>query len=321
MERVEIYLSNIMIEENNLPRTAVLLLAFGGPRSLDEVAPFLERLMGKRPSPKQIEGLQKRYRAIGGASPLPEMTLRQARALEAALKKRGKTLSIYCGMRYSQPLIAEALEEIKKKGVSRIILVSLSPYHSPYTSEDYYAEVKQVVAQWKGSMDLLQVEGWHDHPGHCAAWGARIAQGMERTGKVKEEIPVIFTAHSLPKDVALGSPYVRQLEETIKGITHITGPLRRHLAFQSKGRSGGEWLGPLPEVVLEGLVDEGYRKALICPIGFIADNLETLYDLDIALKEWADKRGMEIVRVPCLNDAPMLIEVLAERVEEALEKK
>ncbi len=310
-----------MIEENNFPRTAVLLLAFGGPRSLDEVAPFLERLMGKRPSPKQIEGLKRRYRAIGGASPLPEMTLRQARALEAELKKRGKILSIYCGMRYNRPLIAEALDAIKKEGVLRIILVSLSPYRSPFTAEDYYAEVKQVVAQWEGSMDLMQVDDWHDHPGLSAAWGARIAQGIERIGEVKEEIPVIFTAHSLPKDVALGSPYVRQLEETIEGITNIIGPLRWLLAFQSKGRSGGEWLGPEPEDVLEGLSQEGCRKALICPIGFIADNLETLYDLDIALKEWVDERGMEIVRVPCLNDAPVLIEVLAERVEGALEKK
>ncbi|MCJ7664334.1 MAG: ferrochelatase, partial [Desulfobacterales bacterium] len=137
-----------MKEEGDLSRTAIMLLAFGGPRSMDEVVPFLERLMGKKPSPKQIEGLQSRYQAIGNASPLPEMTLRQARALEKALKGKGKTLPVFVGMRYSQPLIDETLEEVRKRGMSRIILISLSPYHSSFTTEGYYNEVKRVVAAW-----------------------------------------------------------------------------------------------------------------------------------------------------------------------------
>ena len=132
-------------------------------------------------------------------------------------------------------------------------------------------------------------------------------------------ITVIFTAHNLLRDCAFGSPYVKQLEETIKGIISITGPVRWHLALQSRGRGGGAWLGPEPEAVLTGLFREGSQKALICPIGFISDHLETLYDLDISLKEWGDKQGIEVIRTPCLNDAPELIEVLVQLVEEALE--
>jgi ferrochelatase len=132
---------------------------------------------------------------------------------------------------------------------------------------------------------------------------------------------VIFTAHSLPLAYATGSPYARQLEETIEGIISITGPVRRRLAFQSRTGGREQWLGPDPEKILEELSQEGRRKVLICPIGFIADHLETLYDLDIALKGWAAEQGIDVIRTPCLNDAPDLIGLLAHLVEEALPKQ
>ena len=310
-----------MREEGDLSQTAIMLLAFGGPRSLEEVAPFVERLTGKKPSPKQLEGLQRRYQAISGASPLPEMTLRQARALEKALKRKGKSLPVFVGMRYSRPLIAEALEEMRQEGISRIILISLSPYRSAFSSEGYYNEVKRIVAAGVERMELVEVDDWHAHAGLCAAWAAKIDEARGRIGARKGEIPVVFTAHSLPQDEAASSPYVRQLEETIEGIIQITGPLRWRLAFQSRGKGGGAWLGPDPEACLKGLFTEGHHKALICTIGFITDHLETLYDLDIVLKAWADKQGMAITRTPCLNDAPVLIEVICQLVEEALEGK
>jgi ferrochelatase len=308
-----------MSTEGNLSRTACLLLAFGGPRSLDEVAFFLERLTGKQPSAERVTELRQRYQAIGGASPLPEMTRRQAQAVEAALRQRGKSLRVSCGMRYSHPLIAEALEEIRKEEISRIILIPLSPYRSAFTSDAYYAEAKQIVATWDKGIELIQVTDWHTHPALCVVWAKRIEQGRRRVAEKKESIPVIFTAHSLPQRVAAGSPYVRQLEETITGIISITGPLRWRLAFQSRGREGEEWLGPEPVQCFQELFAEGLRTVLICPIGFISDHLETLYDLDITLKEQADKQGIAVVRIPCLNDAPELIEVLVQLVERALE--
>jgi len=170
-------------------------------------------------------------------------------------------------------------------------------------------------------MDLIEVDDWHALPSLCAAWAAKIAEAIGRMGARKDEIPVVFTAHSLPCDVASRSPYQQQLEETIAGIIRITGPVRWRLAFQSRGRGGGAWLGPEPETVLKELAEQGCHKALLCPIGFIADHLETLYDLDIALKEQADKQGIEISRVACLNDAPELIEVICQLVGEALKGK
>jgi protoporphyrin/coproporphyrin ferrochelatase len=310
-----------MKKEGDLSRSAIMLLAFGGPRSLDEVAAFVERLTGKKPSPVQIEGLQGRYQAIGGGSPLPETTMRQARALEKVLQKKGKPLPIFVGMRYSHPLIAEALEEIRKRGITGLILISLSPYRTAFASEGYYDEVKRIVAGWSERMELIEVDDWHALPALCAAWAAKIAEMAGSISARDKEIPVIFTAHSLPQEVAAGSSYVRQLEETIEGIIHITGPLRWRLAFQSRSRGGGAWLGPEPETCLEELAAEGHHKALICPIGFIADHLETLYDLDIVLKAWAHKRGIEIARTSCLNDAPELIEVICQLVEEAVEGK
>jgi ferrochelatase len=310
-----------MQKEADRSRTAVLLLAFGGPRSVDEVGLFLEKLLGRQPSPQHIEGLRRRYQAIGGASPLPDMTLHQARALQHELQQEGELVPVYCGMRYSRPFIAEALEEIAEDEISRLILISLSPYRSSFSSAGYYAEVKQIVAQREREMELIEADDWHAHPGLCAAWAARITETIGGMNETKDEIPVIFTAHSLPKDVASASPYEQQLEETIKGIIEITGPLRWHLAFQSRAGEKGEWLGPDPETILEDLINEGFQKALICPIGFINDHLETLYDLDIALKKWADEWGIEISRIPCLNDATELIEVLVQIVEESLPKQ
>jgi ferrochelatase len=310
-----------MHKKADLSRTAILLLAFGGPRSLDEVEPFLEKLLGREPSPQHIEGLKKRYKAIGGGSPLPEMTLRQARALEQMLKKKERPVPVYCGMRYGHPLIAETLEEITRGVISRLILISLSPYRSSFSSEGYYAEVQKITAQREEKIDIIELDDWHALPSLCAAWAVMINEAIGDIGEKKAEIPMIFTAHSLPKDVASVSPYEGQLEETIKGITHITGFLRWHLAFQSRAGDRGKWLGPEPEQILEDLIQKGVHKALICPIGFITDHLETLYDLDIALKEWADERGIEISRIPCLNDAPELIEVLVQLVEGVLPKQ
>jgi ferrochelatase len=310
-----------MHKEVDFSRTAVLLLAFGGPRSVDEVGPFLAKLLGREPSPQHIEGLKKRYQAIGGGSPLPEMTLRQARALKQVLKKKERPMSVYCGMRYGHPLIAETLEEITRGRISRLILISLSPYRSSFSSEGYYAEVQKITAQQEEKIDIIELDDWHALPSLCAAWAVMIDEAIKDIGEKKAEIPVIFTAHSLPKDVASVSPYEGQLEETVKGITHIIGPLRWHLAFQSRAGEKENWLGPDPETILNNLIKEGFQRALICPIGFMSDHLETLYDLDIALKAWANERGIEIIRAPCLNDSPELIEVLVQLVEGVLPKQ
>jgi ferrochelatase len=310
-----------MKKKGDLSRSAILLLAFGGPRSLDEVAAFVERLTGKKPSPQLVEGLQRRYQAIGGASPLPAVTMRQARAVEKRLKAKGMALAVFVGMRYSQPLIAETLEDIRKQGITRLILISLAPYRTAFASEGYYDEVKRIVAAWKERIELVEIGDWHASPALCRAWAARIAETIGKMGVAKETIPALFTAHSLPEEVAVRSSYVRQLEETIAGIIRNTGLLHWRLAFQSRGRGEEAWLKPEPEQCLEAFAAEGYQRALICPIGFIADHLETLYDLDIGLKAWADKRGIEITRMPCLNDAPVLIEILSELVKGALEEK
>ena len=170
-------------------------------------------------------------------------------------------------------------------------------------------------------MDLIEADDWHAHPGLCAAWAARITEAIGGMAESQDKIPVIFTAHSLPKEAAAASPYEGQLEETITGIIELTGPLRWHLAFQSRAGERETWLGPDPETILEDLIEDGFHKALICPIGFITDHLETLYDLDTVLKAWADERGIEISRTPCLNDAPELIEVLLQLVEGALKRR
>jgi ferrochelatase len=205
--------------------------------------------------------------------------------------------------------------------MTRLILVSLSPYRTSFSSEGFYAEVKRITTAWGEDVKLVEADDWYAHPSLCAAWAAKINKAIEMMGARKDEIPVVFTAHSLPQEVAASSSYVKQLGETINGIMKSTGPLRWHLAFQSKGRGKEAWLGPEPQNILQELAEQGRHQVLISPIGFIVDHLETLYDLDIVLKAEADRQGIAITRVPCLNDAPVLIEVLVQLVEAALEKK
>lgn len=293
-------------------RNAVLLLAFGGPRSLDEIPEFLKLLMGRSPTLEQLAEVRRRYEAIGGRSPLPATTMRQQALLEEALAAKGIPLPISVGMRYTQPLIPDALQELKSEGAETVVLIPLTPYRSPYTSEGLYEEAKQAAT----SLGLRTIEppDWQRHPLLCAAWAKKIQEG-----KKDGDIPILFTAHSLPELVANRYNYQRQLEETIAGILAITGPLPWRLAFQSQ-RKGEKWLGPCPEEVLQDLFKKGGGQVLVVPIGFITDHLETLYDIDIQLKDWGKVVGIEVIRVPCLNEAPELIALLCDLVERGLEK-
>lgn len=301
----------------NFSHTALLLLAFGGPRTLDEVTPFLNKLMGRRPSDRQVRECTVRYEAIGGGSPLPAITMRQASALRDVLTAEGYPVAVYVGMRYGAPSIDDAVTQMAKDETSRVVMCSLSPYRSPYTSEGYYEEAKKLSYE-KGMTNVVEIEPWYTHPSLQASWARHLERVAGEAGISIMNTPVIFTAHSLPLSVGASYGYVDQLHATIEGIRTLIGPLTWHLAFQSRGRGDEQWLTPTPETILEQLRDLGHKKAVVVPLGFVTDHMETLYDLDIALWKWAQSRGLEITRVPCFNDQSYFIRTLADVVNESL---
>ena len=297
---------------------AILLLAFGGPRSLDEVEPFLTRLFrGRKPSPEQLERVKERYRLIGGFSPLPEITLKQAKALENSLNSKGYPFKSYVGMRYGQPLIEETLREIIRDGIQEVIAIPMAPFSSRASTGAYIEEVKQAQERLEGKMEISFIEGWHLHPLFLGAIQEKIEEGLRPfTPEERKRVHSIFSAHSLPKSLVENEPYVKDMEESVREVLKKIEPLPWHIAFQSRGMGPEEWLGPDVESILTELSRQKFREILIIPIGFVADHIEVLFDIDILYRGKAEFMEMVLKRTTSLNFSKRFIEALSSIVEE-----
>lgn len=301
---------------------ALLLLAFGGPRSLDEVEPFLTRLMrGRKPSPEQLERIKERYRLIGGFSPLPEITQRQAKALEERLKGRGYPFKSYVGMRYGHPLIEETLREILRDRIQEVIAIPMAPFQSRVSTGAYIEEGNRVKNILGESLEIAFITGWYSHPLFIKAIQEKVQEGaMQFAPEERGKIHLLFTAHSLPKSLVENEPYVREIEESVKKVLQGIEPHPWHIAFQSRGMGPEEWLGPDVETVLEKLSSEKVDRVLIVPIGFVSDHIEVLYDIDFLYRQKAESLGMVLKRSPSLNFSERFIDALASIVEEHIRR-
>jgi protoporphyrin/coproporphyrin ferrochelatase len=299
---------------------ALLLLAFGGPRSLDDVEFLLTRLFqGRPPSAGQLERIKERYRLIGGSSPLPEITRKQAEGLQTILGERGFPFKAYVGMRYSHPLIEEALEEIREGGIEEVIALPMSPFQSRMSTGGYIEEVARANHLLGDELKVSFVTGWHCHPLFLEAVREKMAEGlMGFSPEERERVHVVFTAHSLPKAALADDPYIQEIEETVRGVSDSLKCDSWHIAFQSKGAGHQEWIGPDVEYLLERLAEEEVREILIVPIGFVADHIEILYDIDIAFQKKAQSLGLVLKRSPSLNVSPSFLKALASMVEDRI---
>jgi ferrochelatase len=297
---------------------AFLLLAFGGPHSLNEVEPFLTRLFrGRRPSSEQLERVKERYRLIGGCSPLPEITYQQAKALEKSLHSRGYQFKSYVGMRYGHPLIEETLDEVLRDGITEIVAIPMTPFQSKASTGAYIDEVNRAKKNLDKGVFLSFVVGWHLHFLFLESVQEKVEEGLRQfTPEVSRKVHLIFTAHSLPKSLVENEPYVEEIEESVREVLKKIEPLPWHIAFQSKGLGQEEWLGPDVESVLIDLSQQKVCAVLIVPIGFVSDHIEILYDIDILYREKAESLGMVLKRTASLNDSKRFIEALAAIVEE-----
>jgi len=297
---------------------ALLLLAFGGPRSLDEVEPFLTRLFrGRKPSSEQLEKVKDRYRLIGGFSPLPEITFKQAKALEESLAGMGYPFKSYVGMRYGHPLVEEALKKIVEDGIREVIALPMAPFRSRASTGAYIEEVNQVRKKMGEKIEVSFVEGWHLHPLFLRAIQEKVEEGLTQFApEERKKVHLIFSAHSLPKSLVENEPYVREMEESVREVLKKIEPFPWKIAFQSRGMGPEEWLGPEVESVLEELSREKVHEVLIVPVGFMSDHIEVLYDIDILYQNKAKSLGMQLERTPSLNLSKRFIEALSTIVQE-----
>jgi protoporphyrin/coproporphyrin ferrochelatase len=300
----------------NAAKKAVLLLAHGSPDSVDEVPEFLLQVTGGRPLPPQaIDEVKHRYGLIG-RSPLTELTIEQGALLERELG-----LPVYVGMRNWKPFIASVIDTMSRDQVSEAVVICLAP-HNSRTSVGLYRTALSRNGQPPFAINF--VECWHDHPLLIQAFSAKLIAGWQKACREADaQVPVIFTAHSVPlRTITEGDPYETQSKETAMLVAREAS-LPASLwsfAFQSQGMAGGAWLGPTVEDTIVEFERAGHRGIFIQPIGFLCDHVEVLYDIDIAFKQFAEQRRMRLWRAESLNDSPWLAKALADIVRSRMAK-
>lgn len=288
----------------------VVLLAYGAPLALDDVEPYLLDVRGGRPTPAHVvRDLRARYAAIGGRSPLLDRTREQAETLSRRL---GNGIPVLVGMRHWNPYIKDVLADAAARGVRRAVAVAMAPHYSRMSIGAY----QRTIDEARGPIEVATVPQWFDHPCFLDAVAERVRAALTRFPEgTRAQVPILFTAHSLPRRIlADRDPYPEQLAASVAGVMARLPGHPQEFAYQSAGQSGEPWLGPDAGAVLTQMASRGARHVLVCPIGFVADHLEVLYDVDIEYHRQAAQLGVHLERTESLNAAPLLIDALADLV-------
>lgn len=297
-------------------RSGVLVMAYGTPKGLDDVDPYYTDIRrGRPPPPELLEDLVARYRAIGGRSPLLEITEAQARGIEERTGVRA-----YVGQKHAAPFVADAVAAMAADGVERAAGLVLAPHFSALSVGDYSrrAEDAARVVGWRGRLEM--VASWHLEPGYVEWLAARVDEAVAKLPpEARAEAVTVFSAHSLPARILEdGDPYPEQLRATAEAVAGRAGLGHWRVAWQSAGRTQEPWLGPDVLEVIDGLARAGAPGVVVCPCGFVADHLEVLYDVDIEAAEVAARAGIPLVRTDSPNDDPAFLDALAAVVRRAL---
>jgi ferrochelatase len=299
---------------------AVLLMAYGSPDRLDQVpAYYTDIRRGNPPSPELLDELLGRYRAIGGGSPLSRIVEDQRAALEQALADRGRPVRVCAGMRHIEPRIGRVVEGMAADGVTRFVAIALAPQASS-NAAGYRRAVDGALALLGASAPTVTyVESWHDQPRFIEALAETTREALARFAD-PTGVRVMFTAHSLPARVlAEGDPYPAQLVATAALVADRVGLDDYGFAYQSAGRTGEPWLGPDILDEIRRLARAGVTELVIRPVGFVADHLEVLYDIDIEAQAVAAEVGIRLERARSMNDDPTFIAGLADLAVAALD--
>ena len=298
----------------------VLLMAYGAPERLDQVESYyLDIRRGVPPPAALLAELVDRYRAIGGGSPLSRIVERQRTALGAELARRGLMVAVYAGMKHISPFIRDVVARMADDGIRQAVARALAPQHSTFNAQTYIGAVENAAASLGPRAPQFSfVQSWHDQPRLVEALATATAEALARFGRSARP-HVFFTAHSLPERIAHGGdPYAREVAATAALVAERLGLTRCDVAFQSAGRTAEAWIGPELGAELRRVAAAGAREVVVCPVGFVADHLEVLYDVDIEAQRIAGDLGIRLERARSMNDDPVFIAGLADLVESAL---
>jgi ferrochelatase len=294
--------------------TGVLVMAHGTPTRRQDVAAYYTRIRrGRPPSDEQLAELLDRYDAIGGLSPLAERTDAQVRGIAETLEARHPgAFDVRLGTKHTSPSIEETAASFLADGILTVIGLVLAPHFSTLGTGEYLERAAQALAP---EATFIAIEQWYDAPGFAELLATRLLEARELLEEaVRDEALVLFTAHALPLRVLEGDVYPAQLAESAQLVADSAGLRGFEVGWQSAGLTPEPWIGPDVLEVIEALPDRGLTAIVVCPIGFVSDHLEVLYDLDIQAQEAARLRGIQLVRTRSLNDDPALVSLLAELV-------
>jgi ferrochelatase len=305
------------------PFDAVLLIAFGGPQGPADVRPFLENVLrGRRVSPERIDEVAHHYERFGGVSPLTALTQQQARALEMELAARTVPLPVHVGMRNWHPFLADTLEALSRAGVRRAIGILAAAQRSYSGCLQYKENVREaraaVAAKGLVPPDIQFVGDWHVNAGFIDANAENVRRALVKLPPDRRaRARLIFTAHSIPKSMAAVYPYEAQLLASAARIAEAAAMQDWTLVYQSRsGRPGDPWLEPDVCDYLREARASGVDTAVLCPVGFLCDHVEVLYDLDVEAADACRDAGIVMERAAAVNAHPRFIDALADAVLE-----
>ena len=299
---------------------SVLIVSFGGPQGLDDIRPFLANVLrGRRVSPERVEEVAHHYELFGGVSPITEITNRQAEGLRTRLAAVGCPLPVYVGMRNWHPLLPDTLRAMHAAGARRAIGFITAAQHSYSSCQQYRENVAAARAELRREgrdVEVTFVGSWFDHPLFVAANEAHVREAIARLPEGdRATARIIFTAHSIPVPMAETSRYREQLRESARLVAEKVGVRDWALVYQSRsGRPGDPWLEPDICEYLRAERAAGLAAAVICPIGFVCDHVEVLYDLDREAADVSREIGLRMTRAESVNADPVFLDMMTDVV-------
>jgi len=305
-------------------KMALLVMAYGTPYREEDIEPYYTHIRhGRRPSDEQIRDLKNRYRAIGGISPLSEITKRQAEKLAKRINEVQDryAFELFIGLKHIHPFIEDAVKEMKEKGYDEGVSIVLAPHYSTYSIKSYNERVQKACRNL-GGMKVHTIDEWYKEPKFIRYWAEQVKKTVEKMSEEeRQSYAAIFSAHSLPEKILQqGDPYPEQLKETAKLIAEAAGIKEYAVSWQSAGQTPEPWLGPdVQDLTRELHQKKGYKAYMYLPVGFVADHLEVLYDNDVECKAVTEEIGAAYYRPEMPNDNDLFIEALADVLLKKLE--
>ncbi|MBU8905473.1 ferrochelatase [Desertibacillus haloalkaliphilus] len=292
----------------------LLVMAYGTPRTQEEIEPYYTHIRrGRKPSKEALEDLTNRYEAIGGISPLSKITEQQAEKLEQRLNELNEEVQFkaYLGLKHIDPFIEDAVKQMKDDGIEEAVSIVLAPHFSTFSVKSYNGRAKEESEKIDGPT-MTSIESWYREPKFIRYWADQIKETMASV-EDQESTVVIFSAHSLPeKIIEMGDPYPEQLQETADLIAAEAGIKNYTIGWQSEGNTPDPWIGPdVQDLTRDLYKQKGYQSMIYCPVGFVADHLEVLYDNDYECKVVTDELGVNYYRPEMPNAKEEFIDALA----------